>query len=71
MVTQQVRRSGNSYVVTIPREEMERLHLQEGDTVAVQLNKVRLQIELPDDVHAAAERVLERHGAAIDYLADR
>ncbi len=71
MVTQQVRRSGNSYVVTIPREEMERLHLQEGDTVAIQLNKVRLQIELPDDVRAAAERVLERHGAAIDYLADR
>jgi putative addiction module antidote len=66
MSTQQIRKVGNSYVVTVPREEMERLKLAEGDTVAVQVNKVRTQIQLPEDVQGSLDRVLERHGGAID-----
>lgn len=34
ILTQQVRRSGNSLIVTIPCEEAERLGIQEGDLVA-------------------------------------
>ena len=71
MITQQIRKVGNSYVVTVPREEMERLKLSEGDTVALQLNKVRMQIELPEDIRESLSRVLERHSGAIDYLADK
>lgn len=42
MVVQKVRVSGNSYVVTIPREELERLKLKEGDLVGVEFRKVEM-----------------------------
>ena len=33
MKMQKIRKSGNNYVVTIPKDEMERLGLHEGDMV--------------------------------------
>lgn len=73
MITQKVRRSGGSLAVTIPKEEVERLDLHEGDTVAVQLNKVtlRMQVHLPDDIRDLARQIMRERAADIAYLADR
>ena len=71
MVTQRLRRSGGSLAVTIPKDEIERLGLHEGDLVAVQVNKIQMRIELPADVRAAFEAVRRDHAGAIEYLKDR
>ena len=39
MITGRVRKRGNSYVVTIPREEMERLNIADGDLVDIEIRK--------------------------------
>jgi antitoxin component of MazEF toxin-antitoxin module len=70
MITQRVRKNGSSLAVTIPKEEVERLGLHEGDLVAIQINKVRVRVELPADVRAAAEESLRERAADYAYLAD-
>ena len=71
MNIQKVRRSGNSYVVTIPADEVERLGLQEGDQVGVEFRKLELRPVLTPSLQAAAERSWERAAAAYRYLKDR
>lgn len=75
MLTQRVRRSGNSLIVTIPREEAERLGIAEGDVIAFEPRKVETvrRYILPPDVQEAADAVWSRPDflAALDYLKDR
>ena len=75
MLTQRVRRSGNSLIVTIPREEAERLGIHEGDLVAFEPRRVETiqRYLLSSDVQAAADAAWERPDflAALDYLKDR
>lgn len=71
MVVQKVRRSGNSYVVAIPREELERLQLKEGDLVGVEFRKLEVPPQLTPELHEAAERSWERASEAYRYLIDR
>jgi putative addiction module antidote len=71
MIMQRVRRVGNSLIITIPREEAERLELAEGDMVAASLNKVRMEISMSPQVRAAAERAMQEYSATLDYLQDK
>jgi len=71
MITQKIRRVGNSLTITIPREEAERLDLAEGDLVAASLNKVRLEVTMSSAVRAAFERATREYGATLDYLKDK
>ena len=71
MTTAKLRRVGNSYVVTIPREEVERLHLSEGDTLSVEVRRLVLKPEMAPDVRAAFEWAIERYAGDIEYLKDR
>lgn len=71
MTTAKVRRVGNSYVVTIPREEMERLQLHEGDTVSLEVRKLALKPEMAPDVRAAFEESLRLYADGYEYLKDR
>lgn len=71
MITQKLRRVGNSYVVTIPREEVERQNLQEGDLVGVEVRKMQFWPELSPEVREAYERTWSAHEAAYRYLAER
>lgn len=71
MVTQTVRKAGNSLAITIPKEEVERLGLTEGDIVALQLNRVRVEVDLPADIRSHARQSLREHAAAYRILADR
>ena len=71
MIHQQVRKSGNSFVVTIPKEEVERLGLTEGQFVAMHLTPMELRPVLPPDLQAAIEQLWPRLEPALAYLKDR
>jgi antitoxin component of MazEF toxin-antitoxin module len=69
MLMQKVRKSGNSYVVTIPKDEMERQDLHEGDVVALEVRKVEYRVQMDPDVRAAFERSVKMRKEDYDYLA--
>jgi antitoxin component of MazEF toxin-antitoxin module len=77
MIASRIRKHGNSYVVTIPREEMEKRGLVEGqlvgfDPIPVELRPVgQERTELRPEVRAAAERVWAKNEAGLRYLAGR
>lgn len=71
MIQAKIRKQGNSFVVTIPREEMERLELEEGDQIAFQPTKLETRAVLRSEIRAAWEEVWERNEAGFRYLADR
>ncbi|MFI5271566.1 MAG: AbrB/MazE/SpoVT family DNA-binding domain-containing protein [Ktedonobacterales bacterium] len=71
MTTAKLRRVGNSYVVTIPKDEVERLHLTEGDMLSLEVRKLALHPEMAPDVRAAFEESWQRDQEAYEYLKDR
>jgi putative addiction module antidote len=73
MVTATVRRVGNSLVVTLPKDEVERLGVAEGDLVSLEVRRLEVRPVLPDDVAAALSEELGRPDTrdALRYLADR
>jgi len=86
VVIGKVRREGDDLVVTatITREEADRLHLREGETVAVDVHTVEAKRQhvrdeglLPSDLHPiirATAGLYRRHGteiASLDQLLER
>ena len=68
MIQQKLRKVGNSYVVTIPRPEIERQHLTEGQLVSVEILALDVQPRLADDLREAVLRTWEEDEAAYRYL---
>ena len=66
---QKVREVGNSYVVTIPKKEAERLGLKPGDLVEVALTPLETRPTLGPELRAVFERYWERDEEAYRYLA--
>ena len=71
MIAQQLRKVGNSFVVTVPKDEVERRGWQEGQLLAVQLTPLEVRPVLGDDLREAIEERWERNEEALRYLADR
>ena len=71
MITQQLRKVGNSYVVTVPKDEVERRGWQEGQLLALQLTALEVRPVLGDDLREAIEERWDRNEEALRYLADR
>jgi antitoxin component of MazEF toxin-antitoxin module len=71
MFTQQLRKTGNSYVVTVPKDEVERRGWQEGQLLAVQLTELEVRPVLSPELEAIVEELLDEHEDALRYLADR
>ena len=71
MIKQQLRKVGNSYVVTVPKEEVERRGWQEGQLLALQLTELEVRPVLGDDLREAIEERWERNEEALRYLAGR
>lgn len=67
----QLRKVGNSFVVTIPRDEIERLQAQEGDLLALHVQRAEIRPVLPDEVRQAFEDSWDDHEAGYRYLKDR
>ena len=59
MITQRIRKVGNSYVVTIPRAELERQHLAEGDVVSLEVRRMEVRPALRPEIR----RILDEHWA--------
>ena len=71
MIVQQLRRAGNSYVVTIPKEEVERRGWQEGQLLGIELTEMEVRPALRPDVRQVLDERWDRNEAALRYLADR
>lgn len=71
MLLRKVRKVGNSYVVTIPKEEVERLKLRDGDLVSIEVRRVDVKPKMAPDVRAAFDQVFDPDGADYLYLKDR
>jgi antitoxin component of MazEF toxin-antitoxin module len=71
MIYARLRKANNSYVVTIPKDEVERLHLREGQMLAIEAHPVEMRPVLPDDLRDALAESWERNEAGYRYLADR
>ena len=71
MIAQQLRKTGNSFVVTVPKEEVERRGWQEGQLLAVQLTEVELRPVMGDDLRDAIDERWERNEEALRFLAGR
>jgi antitoxin component of MazEF toxin-antitoxin module len=71
MFTQQLRKVGNSYVVTAPKDEVERRGWQEGQLLALQLTALEVRPVLGDDLREAIEERWERNEEALRYLGGR
>jgi antitoxin component of MazEF toxin-antitoxin module len=70
MIHQQLRRSGNSYVVTVPKEEVERNGWQEGQLLAVELTPLELRPVLRPELRQAIDERWARNEEALRSLAD-
>jgi antitoxin component of MazEF toxin-antitoxin module len=70
MITAKLRRSGNSFIVTVPKDEVERLALKEGQTVAVEVRPVEVRPVLAPDLRDAFEIEFGRGAAGLRYLAE-
>ena len=71
MIPARIRKQGNSFVVTIPKDEMEKLDLHEGDQGAFQPTKLETRAVLRPEVRTAFEESWEQNEAGYRYLADR
>jgi antitoxin component of MazEF toxin-antitoxin module len=71
LITQQLRKVGNSYVVTVPKEEVERRGWQEGQLLALQLTELEVRPVLGDDLREAIDERWDRNVEALRYLAGR
>ena len=68
MFTARLRKSGNRLIVTVPKEEAERLHLEAGQTVLVEVHRADKRPKV-EEVRAAFEESWERNEAGYRYLA--
>jgi antitoxin component of MazEF toxin-antitoxin module len=71
MVVQKLRRVGNSVVVTIPKEEIERQKLEVGQLVAVSVQPVEVRPVMSDALREVFEESWQRNEAGYRYLKDR
>jgi antitoxin component of MazEF toxin-antitoxin module len=60
-----LRRSGNSVVLTIPPDQLERLGVREGDLVDYDIRPVEVRPKLPPHIEAKARAILARPGTAV------
>jgi putative addiction module antidote len=70
MIIQKLRKVGNSYVVTIPKEEVERQQLEEGQLLTVEIRPAEVRPVMPPDMRQAFEESWQRSEAAYRYLAE-
>ena len=70
MIWQKLRKVGNSYIVTIPKEEVERQHLQEGQLLAVEVQPAEIRPVPSPALREAFEESWKRNEVGYRYLAE-
>jgi len=67
---QKLRKVGNSYVVTIPKEEVERQHLQDGPLLSIEIRPAEIRPVISPDLRKAFEESWQQNEQAYRYLAE-
>ncbi len=70
MLWQKLRKVGNSYVVTIPKEEVERQHLQDGQLLSIEIRPAEIRPVISPDLRKAFEESWQQNEQAYRYLAE-
>ncbi len=70
MIWQKLLKLGDSYVVTIPKEEVERLNLCEGQLLAIEIHPSEIDSAIPTDVGIAFDESWQRNEPGYRYLAE-
>jgi antitoxin component of MazEF toxin-antitoxin module len=70
VIWQKLRKVGNSYVITIPKEEVERRNLHEGQLLAVEVQPAEIRPVLSPELRKAFEESWQRNEAGYRYLAE-
>jgi antitoxin component of MazEF toxin-antitoxin module len=65
-----IRRSGNSFIIRVPREEMERIGVKEGEHVSVEIRAIDVRPRLPRDLRASVDAEIPLSKGAFDRLAN-
>ena len=71
MIQQQLRKVGNSFVVTVPKEEVERLGISEGQLLGIDITPLEIRPVLRPELRQALHESWKRNEAGYRYLADR
>jgi putative addiction module antidote len=73
MIQAKIREQGNSYVVTIPREDMEKYNLHKGDTISFTPTRTETETVyvLAPEMEQLADEIFDEYREAFEYLADR
>ncbi len=71
MIYQKLRKVGNSYVVTIPKEEVERRQIQEGQLLAIEIQPAEIRPVASDELRQTFEASWEHNEAGYRYLTNR
>lgn len=69
MIQQKLRKVGNTYVVTIPKDEVERRGLSVGQLLAVEIQPLEVRPALSPELREAFEESWRQNEAAYRYLA--
>jgi antitoxin component of MazEF toxin-antitoxin module len=70
MFSAKLRRSGNSFIVTVPRREVERLGLVEGQSVAIEIYPADASASLGPDLREPFDTEFELGREALHFLAE-
>ena len=70
MILQKLLKVGDSYIVTIPKEEVERLNLSEGQLLAIGIQPADIDSAISTDVDIAFEESWQRNEPGYHYLAE-
>jgi antitoxin component of MazEF toxin-antitoxin module len=70
-MARKVWRSGNSLVVSISKEEVDRQGIQEGDLVQVYVQKMELRPAVRPEVKAAIKQAIAEYAPDLEYLKDK
>lgn len=68
MIHRRIKRSGDEYLVTIPKDEIERRGLHDGQLVGVVLLPVEIRSELPPRMQQILNESFEEHAGAYRIL---
>jgi antitoxin component of MazEF toxin-antitoxin module len=68
---QKLWKTGHSYVVTVPKAEVERRGWAVGQLLAVELTELEVRPVSRDELDRAFEERWERNAPAMQYLADQ
>ncbi len=71
MITQQLRKVGNSYVITIPKAAIDRLQATEGVYLAADFTRLEMKPALAPELRDFAERNHDGLVQMMRYLKDK